>query len=172
MENTVKLMKNIKPDAEMEKKIGRVNVNQANNPHVYSKDREQTTAKIFGGGGGDNKIHSQFNKNFITHFIKKNIAFNETLAKYVPRFLLYPFVRYLLYLEYLLQKILFKDTNNIHTWTNSKVNKKIRITDQDIDSNKTTQIERSLRTIVARKFYDNKKAAVLMNSADRLIGGP
>ena len=168
----VKLMKNIKSDAEMEKKLSRINVNQAKNPHIYSKDKEQTAAQIFGGGGGDDKTHRQINKNFITHFIKRNIAFNETLAKYVPRFLLYPFVRYLLYIEYLIQKTLFKDTNNIHTWTNSKVNEKIRITDQDVDLNKTTQIERSLRSIVGRKFYNNEKVSMLTNSADRLIGGP
>jgi radical SAM superfamily enzyme YgiQ (UPF0313 family) len=168
----VKLMKNIKPDAEMVRKLSGINLNQAKNPHVYSKDKEQTTTEIFGGGGGDDKTHRQINKNFITHFIKRNIAFNETFAKYVPRFLLYPFVRYALYIEYLIQKTLFKDTNNIHTWTNSKVNKKIRITDKDVDLNKTTQIERSLRSIVRRKFYNSEKESMLTNSVDKLTGGP
>ena len=83
------------------------------------------------------------------------MAFNEQIAKIIPKFILYPIVRYALYAEYLAQRFFFKDTNNLHTVTNSKVRKDIRIQRRH-RTNKTTQIERSLRSIVKRKFSKKK----------------
>ena len=99
------------------------------------------------------------------------MAFNEQIAKIIPKFILYPIVRYALYAEYLAQRFFFKDTNNLHTVTNSKVRKDIRIQKEDIEPTKTTQIERSLRSIVKRKF-SKKKVDYINNPVDALIGGP
>ena len=173
------LMKGKTVDQEILNKILVVNSTQKLNPHStvkniekYKKEGEAVKgeAKLFGGGSGDDKTHV-FNKNFVTNFIKKNIAFNETIAKWVPRFILYPLVRYSLYFEYLMQKYLVKDTNNIHMFTNAKVNKKIRIEEKYINPKTTTQIERSLRTIVEKKFSSIKVDKV-NNPVDALIGGP
>ena len=125
---------------------------------------------IFGGGGGDNKTHF-LSKNFITNFIKEHVSFNEALAKWVPRFILYPTVRYMLYVEYLLQKYLYKDTNNIHKITNSKVNSRIRLEDELFDTSKTTQIDRSLRSIVKKKFH-HQSSFFKKTANDHLVGGP
>ncbi len=162
----VKLMKNKSLNINMMKRLNRLNENQAKNPHTKEKDNYQTKTQIFGGGGGDENIFKK-NKNFITNFVKKNIAFNEKIAKFIPRFILYPLVRYALYCEYLFQKIYLKDSNNLHMETNSKVNKDIRITKKDIDFKNTTQIDRSLRNIVKRKF-----GSVNNSAHERLVGGP
>ena len=99
------------------------------------------------------------------------MAFNEKIAKIIPRFILYPLVRYGLYAEYLAQRFFLKDTNNLHTKTNSKVRKDIRILKEDVEPSKTTQIERSLRSIVRRKFSKDKVDHI-NNPVDALIGGP
>ena len=76
----------------------------------------------------------------------------------------------MLYFEYLLQKYFYKDTNNIHKITNSKVNSSIRLEDELFDTSKTSQIDRSLRSIVKKKFHDQ---SFLKKSAnDHLVGGP
>jgi|MDTF01.1.fsa_nt_gb anaerobic magnesium-protoporphyrin IX monomethyl ester cyclase len=175
----LELMKEKTVDQKMLKKILMLNSTQKVNPHIAMKDVEKYKkeaeavkgdAKLFGGGGGDEQTHV-FDKNFVTNFLKKNIVFNEKYAKWVPRFILYPIVRYSLFFEYLIQKYLVKDTNNIHMVTNAKVNKKIRIEEKYTDPKITTQIERSLRTIVEKKFT-NAKADRVNNPVDALIGGP
>ena len=93
---------------------------------------------------------------FITNFLKQHVVFNKFLAR-VPRFILYPIVRYLLYFEFLIQKYLFKDSHNLHKITNKKVNSKIRIKYEEIDPTKTTQKDRSLRNIVMNKMKQNNK---------------
>ena len=114
----VKLMKGKEVDPIKLKKILSINKNQSNNPHIRAKDTEKYNRnkkpekevenigiggmQIFGGGGGDEKTHT-FNKNLITNYIKKNVAFNEQIAKIIPKFILYPIVRYALYAEYLAQ---------------------------------------------------------------------
>ena len=70
-----------------------------------------------------------------------------------------------------MQKYLVKDDNNIHIVTNAKVNKKIRIERKYTDPKTTTQIERSLRSIVEKKFL-NTKVDKIKNPIDALIGGP
>ena len=65
------------------------------------------------------------------------------------------------------QKKFLKDSNNLHMETNSKVNKQIRITKDDIDINNTSQIDRSLRNIVRKKFGSNNNTP-----HERLVGGP
>ena len=76
----------------------------------------------------------------------------------------------MLYVEYLLQKYLYKDTNNIHKITNSKVNSSIRLEDELFDTSKTSQIDRSLRSIVKKKFHDQRFFEKTAN--DHLVGGP
>ena len=56
------------------------------------------SAQIFGGGGGDEKTHVNFDKYFITNFLRKYVIFNNNLS-YLPRIIIYPLIRYLLYLE-------------------------------------------------------------------------
>ena len=51
-----------------------------------------------------------------------------------------------------LQKNFFKDSHNLHIETNTKVDAKIRIKEEQVDPFKTRQIERSLRTIVKAKM--------------------
>ena len=121
---------------------------QGNNPHTKAKYQEGTG--LFGGGSGDDKTHSKTDPYFITNFIKKYV-FQKWITR-VPRFILNPIVRYLLYLEYLIQKKIFKDENNLHRMTNSKVNDGIRIKKEEVDFNTTKQIERSLRTIVKKRM--------------------
>ena len=62
------------------------------------------------------------------------------LQKIIPKFILYPIVRYALYAEYLAQRFFFKDTNNLHTVTNSKVRKDIRIQKEDIEPTKPLKL--------------------------------
>ena len=70
------------------------------------------------------------------------------LLPWVPRFI---FTRLEIYavVEYLLQKYLYKDTNNIHKII-TKVNSSIRLEDELFDTSKTSQIDRSLRSIVKK----------------------
>ena len=49
------------------------------------------------------------------------------------------------------------DSHNLHKFTNKKINSKIRIKYEDIDPTKTTQKDRSLRTIVINKMKQNNK---------------
>ena len=174
----VHLMKNKTVDLKLYKKLKDLNERQSMNPHSTIKDKEKFKKEaqevkgmqIFGGGGGDDKTH-KFNQNFISNFIKKNIAFNDFLARWCPRFLLYPLVRYSLFIEYNLQKFLIKDTNNIHIKTNSKVNKNLRIEQEYLNPTTTKQIDRSLRSIVKKKFPEliiQKK----LDPAKSLTGGP
>lgn len=131
------------------------------NPHTGSKSKEQImlggfSAQIFGGGGGDEKTHVNFDKYFITNFLKKYVIFNNNLS-YLPRIIIYPLIRYLLYLEYLIQKFLLKDVNNIHNKINSKINRSLRIDPKDLDIKTTTQKERSLRYILEKKLKNISK---------------
>ena len=80
--------------------------------------------------------------------------FNKTIAK-LPRWMVYPIVRYAIYLEFLLQKYFLKDKHVLHKTTNAKVNSSIRIKWEEVDPNKTTQKDRSLRSIVAKRVKDN-----------------
>ena len=178
------LMKGKLINYDMIRKLNSMNVTQNKNQSMTKKNTDKDLMKkknngqifdmnkqqIFGGGGGDNKTHF-LSKNFITNFIKEHVSFNETLAVWVPRFILYPIVRYALYLEYLLQKYLYKDSNNIHKLTNSKVNDTIRLEDELFDSSKTSQIERSLRSIVKKKFHDHSSYKN-KTANDHLVGGP
>ncbi len=169
------LMKGKSINQKMMDRLSSMNVNQDKNQSMIKKNHEKdllknkSNSQIFGGGGGDNKTHF-LSKNFVTNFIKEYISFNETIAKWVPRFILYPTVRYMLYVEYLLQKYLYKDTNNIHKITNSKVNSRIRLEDELFDTSKTSQIDRSLRSIVKKKFHDQRFFEKTAN--DHLVGGP
>lgn len=162
----VKLMKNKNLDMEMIKRLDRLNNNQSKNPHLKEKDKYEKKSQIFGGGGGDDNIFKK-NKNFITNYLKKNIAFNEKIAKFVPKFILYPLVRYALYLEYLYQNKFLKDTNNLHMKTNNKLNNDLRIEKKFVDFKNTSQIDRSLRNIIKKKF-GNK----IITAEEKLVGGP
>ena len=100
-------------------------------------------------GASETKQDISFSQYFITNLLRQHILFNKIVAK-LPRFLVNPIVKYAVYVEYLIQKHLFKDSHNLHTVTNAKVNKSIRIAPEALDLSKTTQKDRSLRTIVAK----------------------
>ena len=63
--------------------------------------------------------------------------------------------------------------SNIHLVTNRKVNRKIRIKPEEIDPLKTNQKDRSLRSIIQKRFKDYEKN---LSSAEKrvnsLVGGP
>ncbi len=138
---------------------------QGNNPMVKSKQRK---IEVFGGTG--EKEDATFSQYFITDFLKQHVVFNKTLTK-LPRFILYPIVRYMLYFEFLMQKYFFKEKHNLHRVANKKVNSKIRIKYKDIDPSKTTQKDRSLRTIVAKKVMQLKRSEQ-EKTLTWLTGGP
>ncbi len=88
----------------------------------------------------------------------------------LPRFLVDPIVRYLLYFEYLMQRHLLKDTHNVHR-RNAKGNSKIRIEYDQIDPLKTTQKDRSLRSIVTKKMAQLQRTEQ-EKTASILTAGP
>jgi len=138
----VKFMKNIEIDQEMNNKLKRTLEIQALNPHVRARQKN-----IDGIGAVRTKLTFAFDPYFITKFLKQNVVFDEIIAK-LPRFLIDPIVRYALYLEYLIQKNIFKDPHNLHKIINSRVDRQIRIKYDQIDPAKTMQKERSLRSMV------------------------
>lgn len=141
-----KLMKNKTENKKWKNKFLKKLQIQGNNPHVRNKQQEVRTM-----GAGQTAVNASFNQYKITNFLKQHIIFNKTVAK-LPRFLVYPIVRYLLYFEFLIQKYFIKEAhNNIHLFINKKVNSKIRIKYEEVDPSKTTQKDRSLRSIVAKK---------------------
>jgi len=148
----VKLTKNKTLSIKWEKRFKMVmNVRNLNNPHIRDKQKK---IRIMGDIG--EKEGLSFTRYFITNFLRRHVVFNKFLTK-VPRFILYPIVRYLLYFEFLIQKYLLMDSHNLHKFTNKKVNSKIRIKYEDIDPTKTTQKDRSLRNIVMNKMKQNNK---------------
>jgi len=145
-----KLTKNQSLNKEWEKKFKIAAKVHAYNPHVKSKQK-----KINVFGSAKKKENIAFSNYFITNFLKRHIVFNRIVAK-LPRFLVDPIVRYLLYFEFLIQKNFFKDKHHLHTisGTSKKMNSKIRIRYEEIDPAKTTQKDRSLRTIVEKKMKE------------------
>ena len=160
-----KITKNKTTSKEWEKKLKIAMKIQGNNPMVKSKQRK---FEVFGGTGEKEDV--SFSQYFITNFLKQHVIFNKTLTK-LPRFILYPIVRYMLYFEFLMQKYLLKEKHNLHRITNEKVNSKIRIRYEDIDPSKTTQKDRSLRTIVTKKVMELKRTEQEKTLA-WLTGGP
>jgi hypothetical protein len=162
-----KLMKSKTENEELKKKYINAHKVQVLNPHIKAKHNKVRKIEVM---GAVQEINVPINQYFVTNFVKEHIVFNRIMAK-LPRFLVYPIVRYALYFEYLIQKKLFKDTNNLHTVTNKKVNSKIRVKHNQLDPSKTTQKDRSLRTIVAKKMLqlDRTEQAKLVSS---ITGGP
>ena len=116
------------------------------NPHTRSMQKK---VQVMGDAG--ERVNISFSQYLITNFLKQHVIFSKVLTK-VPRFILYPIVRYLLYFEFLFQKYLLKDSHNLHRETNAKVNSKLRIKDDEINPLTTTQKDRSLRTIVLKRM--------------------
>ncbi len=145
-----KLTKNQTLNKEWEKKFKIAAKVHAYNPHVKSKQKK---VNIF--GAAKKKENIALSNYFITNFLKRHIVFNRIVAK-LPRFLVDPIVRYLLYFEFLIQKNFFKDKHHLHavSGTSKKMNSKIRIRYEEIDPAKTTQKDRSLRTIVEKKMKE------------------
>ena len=77
----------------------------------------------------------------------------------------------MLYLEYIIQKRIFKDENNLYRVTNSKVNKDLRLKKEEIDFKSTRQIERSLRSIV-RKRMSKIEMSLKEKTLSSLTDGP
>ena len=149
----VKLMKNKKEDEEWKKKFALALKIQGLNPNVRAKQKK---IKVIGGAGIVDDI--SFSQYFITNFLKQHIIFNKTVAKF-PRFLVYPLTRYMLYFEFLLQKYIFKDKNNLHNTTKEILDSKVRIEERELDPSLTTQKERSLRSIVEKKMKNFQHSA-------------
>ena len=161
-----KLMKNKKVDEKMKQKfIHQLRV-KGINPQVRSKQK-----KIQVMGASETKLDISFSQYFVTNFLRQHILFNKIVAK-LPRFLVDPIVRYAVYFEYLIQKHLFKDSHNLHTVTNAKVNKSIRISPEELDLSNTTQKDRSLRTIVAKRIKKIDSENEMENLAAMLTRGP
>jgi len=131
---------------------------------------ENSSTELFGGGGGDEKTHVAFDAYFITNFLKKHIIFNNFVSA-IPKIIIYPLIRYLLYFELLIQKLVLKDENNIHNKINIKTDKSVRITPEELDLEKTTQKERSLRSILEKKLQNKKRSEQEM-VVSQLTGGP
>ncbi len=140
-----KLMKNKTIDQKLTNKYIRLLEMRGLNPQLRAKQRK---IQIM-GGSGEKELDVSVSRYFITNFLKQHVVFSKVVAK-LPRFVVDPIVRYLLYLEFLIQKHLFKDSHNLYK--NSKENSKIRIKYEMLDPSKTTQKERSLRTIVAKRM--------------------
>ena len=136
-----KLMKGVEENKELKNKFIRKLEMAGLNPQVRSKQKK---IQVMGAASEIKDI--SFSQYFITNFLKQHIIFNKKITK-LPRFLVYPIVRYLLYFEYLIQKYFFKDDHNLHRNANSRNNSDIRIKDHELDPTKTTQKDRSLRTI-------------------------
>ena len=141
----VKLMKGKTEDEEMKKKYISTLELRKLNPHSFSKQKSVKILQMF-----------SFSKYFMTNFLIKHIIFNKIVAR-LPRFIVDPIVRYMIYFEFLIQKYLLKDSHNLHTNYNNKANEKIRIKYDDVDPSKTTQKDRSLISIVAKKMMQLKK---------------
>jgi len=163
----VKRTKNKVLDQKWENKFILAMEIQGQNPHVKAKQKK---VQIMGSGGETKDI--SFSNYFITNFLKQYVVFNTTIAK-LPRFIVEPAVRYLLYFEFLIQKYFLKDKHNLHTvaTTNKKIRSKIRIREEELDPTKTSQKDRSLRTIVGKKMkkFNNTKVKETISS---LTAGP
>lgn len=138
-----KLMKDKEEDKEMIEKFVSVYEVQGLNPRTFAKYKKKTFMKWF-----------EINQYFFTKFLREKIIFNKSISK-LPRFIIEPIVRYGLYFEYLLQKFILKDTHNLFSDINQKVSSKMRITEEELDPKKTTQRERSLRSIVNKRKLKN-----------------
>ena len=106
----------------------------------------------------------------MTNFIRKHIVFNKIVAR-LPRFIVDPIVQYTLYFEFLIQKHFLKDSHNLHTHNTNKYNSKIRIKYDDVDPSKTSQKDRSLRSIVAKKMSQLNRTEQ-EKTLSMLTGGP
>ena len=71
----------------------------------------------------------------------------------------------------MIQKHFLKDDHNLHRETNAKVRPEIRIKDDLVDPSKTTQKDRSLRTIVATKMTQFERSEQ-EKTLSLLTGGP
>ena len=116
---------------------------QSKNPHHKMK---QKSVAIMGAG---NESNLSFSNYFITNFIRDHVIFNKKIAK-LPRFIVYPLVKYSLYLEWLFQKYILKDQHNLHKYSSSFASAEYRISKKAFDKKATTQKDRSLRTIVQK----------------------
>ena len=111
-----------------------------------------------------------YNNYFTTSFLRKHIVFNKIVAR-LPRFIVDPIAKYMLYFEFLIQKHFLKDSHNLHTHNNNKYNPKIRIKYDDVDPSKTSQKDRSLRSIVAKKMSQLNRTEQ-EKKLSMLTGGP
>ena len=162
------LMKNKKENQKMIEKFEYQIRVKGMNPVVRAKEKE---VRVMGAAGTKEEKSSVSVQYLITNFLRQYIVFNKTLS-FLPRFILEPFVQYLAYFEYQIQKYIFKDSNNLHTVTNKKsMREKIRIHTSDLDPNLTTQKDRSLRSIVKLK-KEQLNIVFKQSEADKLVGGP
>ena len=162
-----KLMKNKSVDKNMVNKFLNQLKAKGVNPQIKAKQKE---VQIM--GAGLLKKDLTINQYILTNFLRQNIVFNKFFT-ILPNILVDNFTRTLVYLEYIIQKYLFKDKHNLHKFSNKKVAKKIRLSKEELNPSNTTQKERSLRTIVAKRkmpylaTFSNQDKETAM-----LTGGP
>ena len=133
------------------------------NPQMRAKQKD---VAIMGSGivASDLKI-SQY---FITNFLRQNIIFNKKLL-ILPNCLVDVFTRSLLFIEYVLQKYLFRDKHNLHSFFSKNI-KKSRLKKEETNPKTTTQKSRSLRSVVSRKR--NFPEAIKRTDPVLLTSGP
>ena len=133
------------------------------NPQMRAKQKD---VAIMGSGivASDLKI-SQY---FITNFLRQNIIFNKKLL-ILPNCLVDVFTRSLLFIEYVLQKYLFRDKHNLHSFFSKNI-KKSRLKKEETNPLTTTQKDRSLRSVVSRKR--NFSEAISKTDPVLLTSGP
>ena len=162
-----KLMKNKSVDKNMVNKF--LNQLRAKGVNIQINAKQKDVQIM---GAGLLKKDLTVNQYILTNFLRQNIVFNKFFT-ILPNILVYNFTRTLVYLEYIIQKYLFKDKDNIHIFSNKKLTKKIRLSKEELNPLITTQKERSLRTIVAKR---KKPYLATLNDQDKeaalLIGGP
>ena len=138
---------------------------QKTNPHYKAK---QKIVQVVGSG---TESGISFSNYFVTNFVRDHIVFNKKIAK-LPRFLVNPLVKFGLYIEWMFQKYVLKDQHNLHKYPNSFASSKFRLDKKLFDRNTTSQKDRSLRTIVNKKYLENFKQNVEEKVLTSLTAGP
>jgi len=96
--------------------------------------------------------------NLISNYLETHVVYNTFMAKYVPAFILFPMVKNLVYLEFILQKLAIKLLKLNSKFYFFEKSEKISQLDLAELENKNKRSERSLRAVVNSK---EKKGATM-----------
>jgi hypothetical protein len=125
-----KIMKGKELDLELVNKFEQRLKIEKTNPHV--KNTQRSISFIF-----------------ISNFVSNHLLYNK-LVDSLPRVLMYPIIKYLLFLEHLIQKFIYKEKHQVFKSNSIMGTKNIRITDNEIYSEEKKK-DRSLRNILYKK---------------------